>query len=54
MRGHGLPIDRLASSREQRRERSARDMPPYPILRKLIKTFGMDGMAREELKRRRR
>jgi alkylation response protein AidB-like acyl-CoA dehydrogenase len=27
------------------------DMLPYPILRKLIKTFGMDAMARERFKR---
>src|SRR5688572_28808805 len=27
------------------------DMLPYPILRKLIKTFGMDAMARERFKK---
>ncbi|MBC7172809.1 MAG: acyl-CoA dehydrogenase family protein, partial [Polyangiaceae bacterium] len=27
------------------------DMPPYPIVRKLIQTFGMDAMARERFKR---
>lgn len=27
------------------------DMPPYAIIRKLIKTFGMDAMAREQFKK---
>src|ERR671917_592090 len=28
------------------------DMPPYDILRKMFRTFGMDAMARESFKRR--
>ena len=27
------------------------DMPPYALIRKLIKTFGMDAMAREQFKK---
>ena len=28
------------------------DMPPYPIIRKLFSTFGIDTMAKESLERR--
>jgi alkylation response protein AidB-like acyl-CoA dehydrogenase len=28
------------------------DMPPYAVMRKLVKSFGMDAMAREQFKRR--
>src|SRR2546429_9959675 len=38
--------------RPRREELEFGDVPPYDILRKMFRTFGLDGLAREQFKKR--